>query len=226
MTAVITDIEKCIAEDILTSGLIDIEENCLSITNVDRYVEAGKHEQHDWEIKSGASRAVIMPIYDDEVYKLPLSDCMFDYCKTEKNIYQLAKEQGLEKALLPIKRVTSASQFPIYTQPLAITLEDILYLDEEDQEKYGMCNPSDIEDSFYFEVAESLWIIECQGEDDDYDALLTFWATMVKEYGVDFTKRLDNFLEQGSLGDLHKANIGFSLNNHLPILIDYGGFSG
>lgn len=227
MTTVITDIEKIIAYDILTSGLIEVENNYLDARRFDNYQEEGSYEQYDWNLKSGASRGVIIPINDNEVYKLPFNDCAYDYCELEEEIYKLAEEVNLEDAFLPIKRVTSVSQFPIYAEPLAITLEDVLDLDEDEQEQYEMCNPDDMGDGFYYETAETLKATRIRERQDDYDNVLTFWATMVKTYGADFVKKIDTFLEEKDLlEDLHMGNIGFDIKSSMPVLIDYAGFSG
>ena len=129
----------------------------------------------------------------------------WDYCRLECDIYEKAKEAGLEKYFLKTQCIGWVSSHPIYTQEKADnTLSEVKnYAYEGD---YGMAELKKQHEGLDIYMIDSQWV---------YD--------FIAFYGIDELVKLQDFLRENKIDrDLHSENIGY--RNGKPILIDYSDF--
>lgn len=121
-----------------------------------------------------------------------------DHCRIELNLYENAKQQGVEKAFTEVCYLGLVGGYPVYAYPRV----DMMFSD------------IDLEDS------------SCESDDAsdrvsmDSEHLFEF----LRAYGKAFFNRFVKFLEDFGIDDLHCDNIGYIENN--PVVLDYSGFGG
>ena len=168
----------------------------------------------------GASKLVIVPYDLDYVIKIPFN-CVYDlgevypftsvpfhlenYCQAEEEIYELAKEEELEKIFLPIEYVGEIKTFPVYIQQKASDFMEQDYSSAKSREiilKERNANQYFIPSSLPF-----YWVASCLDQLGSIEKLRRFFY----------------FLEnENVIHDLHPGNIGYC--NQCPVIIDYGGY--
>lgn len=149
---------------------------------------------------------------DDDGYELYEFECApyteegnhWNYCASEMHIYELAKMSGVEKYFLKNDFIGKVKGHPIYLQPFASPLSEEGYRYHKVSHKERI----DIID-------------EC--EEKGVHCFNAIWIKdFILAYGIDELVKLDKFLEDCSLEDLHDGNLGYFEGK--PIIIDYGGF--
>ena len=210
-----------------------------------------KHQlQVDFWFASGASKVVIISDNLDMVIKIPISpytgygSCSYsyhssskwdyetggfrellfypqskeygyDYCRLETELYNLAKEAKLDAAFAEEIHYRMIGNIPIYLQAKAESFdgvtEDAYYhryntLDNNTKEKYKT-----LEDKYY---------------GSNCLPARTFNMALLDHFGIDFLKNLFEFLEVYSIDDLTLNNLGKTVIEGAPVLIDYCGYRG
>lgn len=170
---------------------------------------------------SGVSKAVF--IFDDLeswVIKVPFlfnperNSPRFvrkDPCAVEADVYNEAKEEGIEQYFAGTYFFTEIDELPIYIQERAI------------------CNENDNEDIFYSYASENCdWLsIDCEDEEVCNDTLEEYIENMTEEERIEaifgcYMDSLISFISKRNLNDFHGGNFGFINGN--PVLIDYCGY--
>lgn len=128
----------------------------------------------------------------------------WNYCASEVRLYELAKMSGIEKYFLKNDFLGKIKGHPIYTQPFASPLSEEGY-------RYQKVPREERQDIIY----------ECEEK-----GIYCFNAVWIKDfilaYGIDELIKLDEFLKDCGLEDLHDGNLGYFEGK--PIIIDYGGY--
>ncbi len=129
----------------------------------------------------------------------------WDYCRLECDIYEKAKEAGLEKYFLKTQCIGSVNSHPIYTQEKADnTLFEVKnYAYDGD---FGLPELKKKHEGIDIYMIDPQWV---------YD--------FISFYGIDELVKLQDFLRENKLDrDLHSENIGY--RDGKPILIDYSDY--
>lgn len=188
----------------------------------------------NFSVDAGISKAVIIPYNRDYVIKVPFKgefesgdfykfefadsclplkkrDNLWDYCAAEVELYNLAKEKGVEQFFPETKLLgyTKVEHYPIYVQEQGISFvkrggdAKPALTDVEREEVRKKSNGR----SEYVEIDER-WLKEAL----DY-------------YGAEEINKFLNFLDETGIGDLRDDNIGYDKDDK-PIILDFSGFEG
>ena len=145
--------------------------------------------------------------YEEEYVEFENADfetCEWDYCKTEVNRYNLAKNVGIEKYFAKTECIGMVNHYPIYIQQKAEIFADVKDLNSYSEEKKSSTREKcDKEDLWCF---NECWLSDLL----DYcgDKIFSFFMSFIKDNDFD---------------DLHSSNIGYI--NGVPVLVDYSGFN-
>lgn len=145
--------------------------------------------------------------YEEEYVEFENADfetCEWDYCKTEVNRYNLAKNVGIEKYFAKTERIGMVNNYPIYIQQKAEIFAEVKDLNSYSEEK-----KSSTREKCY---REDLWCFnEC-------------WLSDLLDYcGDRIFSLFMSFLKDNEFDDLHSSNIGYI--DGVPVLVDYSGFN-
>lgn len=184
-----------------------------------------------WDMKNGCTKCVIIPPGGyDYVVKIPFScdsseeddDCEFhsalspltneegwDYCSVEADTYFLAKQEGIDMFFAETRYIGDYNNYPIYVQERC----EGVHKEETDTVK-SPATP-DLK-----RRAEKL--------QDDLSSIYIFTrdflAAALFVYGEELIKKLNNFIEEYAVGDLHTENYGYQYGTFVPIIYDYSGY--
>lgn len=212
----------------LLNGLLDCdfkeltdenyEEKVLSLLDLSVYLGAAE---------AGATKAVLYPLEDsNKVVKIPFQGqkeylysgedktfCSFhgalapnywDYCRVEAEVYIKAKEAGLENYFAKTEFIGYVNGFPIYAQTKVDILIDIMeeksYSEDIKRKTRNTCN------SLNARCFNACWI-----------------SDFLDYYGKETFKKLDRFLKEYGIWDLHGGNLGY-LSNGAPVIVDYSDY--
>ena len=145
--------------------------------------------------------------YEEEYVEFENADfetCEWDYCKTEVNRYNLAKNVGIEKYFAKTECIGMVNNYPIYIQQKAEIFAEVKDLNSYSEEKKSSTREKcDKEDLWCF---NECWLSDLL----DYcgDKIFSFFMSFIKDNDFD---------------DLHSSNIGYI--NGVPVLVDYSGFN-
>lgn len=145
--------------------------------------------------------------YEEEYVEFENADfetCEWDYCKTEVNRYNLAKNIGIEKYFAKTECIGMINNYPIYIQQKAEIFAEVKDLNSYSEEKKSSTREKcDKEDLWCF---NECWLSDLL----DYcgDKVFSFFMSFIKDNDFD---------------DLHSSNIGYI--NGVPVLVDYSGFN-
>lgn len=208
-------LEKC---DFNELNCNNCYENVVSIVNDDISL------QDNWA--AGASKLVLIPPDLDFVIKIPFMGEVgaegfipfagaedlkegWDYCKAEQLKYLEAKEAGLKYLFAETKKIGEVYGYPIYAQPKMEIFFDVK--DDTDYEEYSYERTSNTED-----ICFSLGV----------SCFHKCWLSDFLDYFSEETlKRLNKFLFDKRIHDLHGGNLGYNLRTGVPIIVDYSDFS-
>ena len=145
--------------------------------------------------------------YEEEYVEFENADfetCEWDYCKTEVNRYNLAKNVGIEKYFAKTECIGMVNNYPIYIQQKAEIFAEVKDLNSYSEEKKSSTREKcDKEDLWCFN--------EC-------------WLSDLLDYcGDRIFSLFMSFLKDNEFDDLHSSNIGYI--NGVPVLVDYSGFN-
>lgn len=128
----------------------------------------------------------------------------WDYCLTEYEIYEAAKENGLDIFFPKTEIMGECKSGTIIKQEKVLNFYE--YCPVSEDETIEFVN-SDIK---YYCFADSLWV-----------------AAAIERYGKAMVDKLIDFLENNFpivIEDLHNGNIGFRKNGE-PIILDFSGWN-
>lgn len=128
----------------------------------------------------------------------------WDYCHTDVEIYNLAKEKNIEKYFAEIKLLGYCDKHPIYIQEKCkiFTEKELNSIETEKIKRL-----KEKLNSSSAEYSSSAWLLEFSNR-----------------YGENELKKLTNFLDSFDISDLHKDNLGYNKKGEM-VLIDYSGFN-
>ena len=190
------------------------------------YEELDIGQNFDIEAHSGATRLCLLIDSDygyDYVVKIPYIDRAIDYCAREVEIYEKAKQLGIQEifaecALLEVI-VIEGIEFPIYLMEKV----DGSYWDLD-----GMCFSYYKEKIYDGDVSDDESIIADQYAKELYEEELfeEYELALAASYGEkhDVLKTIRQFIYEESINDLHSGNMG--VVNGKVVLIDYAGYRG
>lgn len=166
----------------------------------------------------GASKLCLVFKKEDFVIKWAREDSwesFNDEAMKECEIYQKAKEQGLEK-LFPL------TEFFGEINGIKFVMQEKIDYSCEDcpritREKYKKISKTATE-KIFTKMQKGFRINSCY--DRDLDSL---WASMVITlYGKKVCKKLCAFIKENRINDLHTSNLGYKKNR--PIILDFSGY--
>lgn len=181
-----------------------------------------------FEMDSGASKLVLIPLEGDYVYKIPLSysgdgilfeelneDGYHDFCEVEVDRCLEIKHAGFGDFIAKEEYVDFINGLSIYKMEKAVPFDETRkYLSNS---SVGLSNNYNsiykrLNSSSYSESAANVTSIPIE------------WMNiLVEKQGLLRTTDFFNYLiENGWDDDLHSGNVGFINNN--PVLIDYSGY--
>lgn len=212
-------------------GVHSESDSCVEVEDIGSYIFNCRKAEDElveglW-VATGATKMVIGSNELDYVLKVPFqgswwneyseddngnefSECCFsdfyynDYCYIETEVYERAKEYGVEAIFAKVEFVKDLDcGIPVYRQPRA----------ESSYKTGGSTTPSKAAINY--------------AEEHRYDTpFKVHWSAQVIEvYGQDFFDRLIQFLDNDDFAgsDLHDGNYGYTPEG-LPIIMDYAGY--
>ena len=158
----------------------------------------------------GATKLVIIDDDNDWVLKIPFCDKACDYCALEAENYKKAVEAGVEEGFAACYFLMEYEGAPCYIMEKVSCDEETV---ESDFYEIGSNKFSDEmnEDEIYSYLGS-------MDGDEIVDQLLEFY------YDEGFLKKVNIFLSQNKINDLHTGNVGY--RGEQLVLTDYSGFRG
>lgn len=187
----------------------------------------------DYEISTGATKAVIVPKNEDYVLKIPFAgDCDWDdqpreyneetgeyeydddwdafqpfeiedYCKVELENYQNSIVEGLNMCFAAIEFLGNAGEFPVYMQE---KVETFWYSNSRKRHS-----------------AEEVKKLKASYTNADLERIPAEWAIdFIEAYGEEKFIEFLIFTMDYHINDLHGDNVAY--RNGKPVLSDYSGF--
>jgi hypothetical protein len=128
----------------------------------------------------------------------------WDYCEAEVRYYDNAKESCIEDYFAKTWLIGTVHGHPIYAQARAEMFEGSTSTREYPKEKAKT--------------------VSDYCHDMNYHCFNDWWlADFVDFFGMEALDKLQNFLENEGIEDLHDGNIGYVAG--VPVLIDYAGYN-
>lgn len=168
----------------------------------------------DLQFACGETRYCLIHRSWDKVIKIPrLGYASKDYSEIECNNYTKAKALGIEKIFLPCEYwCTLDCGCPVYVQDKFTTDHRSMY---DAERKVNMDKVSKIIScKIYFKVKRAL------PSDRIYDD--AWLARAYQIYGKQFFRKLEKFLRENRINDLHAKNVGWKGTQ--PIILDFAGY--
>lgn len=174
-------------------------------------------------LKAGRTKGVI--IYNDEraparsfVLKVPFdindlteTPLSYDYCKLEVYNYQAAVQDGVEDffvetSFLDFLQDKTGRPLPVYLQEQALTFTEVHSSYKSSLHSYSRLQSFT---SKYAGTTElpSIWL-------EDF----------ITYYGEEQFDTLGTFIEQAGINDLHRGNVGYTIDTMAPVIFDFSGF--
>lgn len=127
----------------------------------------------------------------------------WDYCHVETQIYELAKEKGLEEFFAKTEKIYDWDEIPIYVQPRCVSFW------ESEGQHYSSENSKQLSkkilnDKWYHRIPEE------------------WFSVIIEMYGREKAEKFLDFIMDLELCDLHDSNVGYCGNR--PVIIDYAEF--
>ena len=198
-------------------------------TNITPYLD------EEYEICHGVSKVVLVPADGDYVIKIPFNgtyescyddngdfedeiwnefynapeECGWDYCATEVEVYEKAKEYNVECFFVKTELLCTSKNFhPIYIQEKAKTRNSVA--------RDELMKPSEKSLKEYKEKYKKDFGSMGVLRDEEWIALC------LDKYNIDIVERFVNFLNDNAFvnWDMHGENYGFRLDM-TPCLIDF-----
>lgn len=148
---------------------------------------------------------------DDDGYFYSLDPIDFgDYCKMEVEIYQRAREEGLEEVFAAEEKLGEIDDFSIYCQVKA--------------ESFEYYSSSSVNSTDPQKLENAKTIIDSYQNAGEYVFNKTWLADVLIAFGAEYLQRLFDFLEKERISDLHRGNLGYI--DTIPVIFDYASFDG
>ena len=198
------------------------------IHNVIDFMDSTIFPHSYWD--SGATKLVLTPPKEDFVIKIPLcglpnnnfirsyndeepeyyrfenaeEPCGWNYCEVEVLKYALAKEAGLGHLFAETRLVGYVHDYPIYIQPKAKIFcnERCSYSREKREKTIDTCDDLNV---YCFHAS---WL-----------------SDFLEWFSPETLQKLDDWLINNHVRDLHGGNLGYSLLTGQPIIVDYSDFN-
>lgn len=181
-----------------------------------------------FEMDSGATKLVLIPLEGDYVYKIPLSysddgvlfeelneDGYHDFCEVEVDRCLEIKHAGFGDFIAKEEYVDFINGLSIYKMEKAVPFDET----RKYFRKYSSDSSSSSCDSIYERLNSSSY----SGSANATSIPIEWMNILVQKQGLLRTIDFFNYLiKNGWDNDLHSGNIGFINNN--PVLIDYSGY--
>lgn len=197
-------------------NLLDISDT-MNFDDVNSKIK--KHGLKDTVLcRSGASKLCLVFKKEDFVLKWTRNSIwepFNDEAMRECEVYQKAKEQGLEMFFPLTKFFGEINEVKFVLQEkIDYSCEDC---SRETREKYKSISKTATEKIFN-KMQKGFRINK--GYDKELDSL---WAKMVIVlYGKKVCKKLCDFIRENQINDLHTSNLGYKKNH--PIILDFSGY--
>lgn len=184
-----------------------------------------------WDYEYGASKLVIIPKHLDFVVKIPFGavgyyddddnyccdpferayyaeedDYGWDYCRSEAEYYDLAREAGISFFFAKTTYIGDICGVPIYVQEKIEIQEDVWRSHTDNQRTDSR------------EKVEKMGLWGCGLNDD-------FLTELFDYYSDDEVAALFKFIRTYHLGDLTDSNVGYDPVTGAPVLSDYSDFN-
>ena len=192
----------------------------------------GEHDKfYEIEVHSGLFKTCLASASATHVIKYGTSnnrDIERDY-----KIYQEAKKYGIDKIFLPLEFLyQNVHGVKFFIQPKFVDT-----VQSGNSSCPSKCSNQDCDCdhcNFYISPSHTRAILKNHSSkinrkklkdafDSFYDCVDFEWfARAVEFYGFQFIYKLNKFLCENDVSDLHEGNIGY-MTNERPVLIDYGG---
>lgn len=157
----------------------------------------------------GATKVVFWEDGSDVVFKMGFREFGEDYCETEAENFQKAKDAGLDKFFASTEYLTTFRGIKVYVSERA----------EVSYEKLSSDLYSHLKESGYEDREIDNYIDEVDNDNEFFEELLPYYVDSDK-----LTQDLLYFIEVNRINDLHSNNIGY-LGDRM-VLIDYSGYRG
>lgn len=170
-----------------------------------------KHEKlfnESFYIAHGLTKAVIVIKETGFVVKIPFSNLREDYCKEELSIYCLACDCGVSDVFARCEEF-----FSITKDNKTVDFYIMEYVEASEKRTSNF-----IKENYPF-------ISDCYTTEEDNveeDAVLELLRQLLGKEKYD---RVNNFLEEEEINDLHGGNVGWNKDGEL-VLCDYSGYMG
>lgn len=207
---------QSLADNCLT--LID-EEGLFSDSFCDGFDNiAQKLNDFHIEIRTGATKGVIVPDDVNFVFKIPFleneegQEYRYDYCDLEVCHYLRAKNQCLDNFFCQTVyfddiKTSCGSRIPVYIQAKATSFSDLYDYDDKMPWNYPR-----------------KYLTKKAATYTGTDRLPLLWISdFLEVYGEDNFDALGKFLDASDINDLHAANVGYN-EDAFPIIFDFSGF--
>lgn len=192
----------------------------------------------DWDTSSGCTKCVIIPPnnydyvikipfthdyweddYDEEEEdKFPLEGaylCMsdeytWDYCAAEAELSELAIKAEVADFFALTELVTEWNNYPIYVQEKCDGLSKTPEEDAKSPVTRELCDEANRIQS----KSSSLWPLSTN-----------FLAAGLFLYGEEALMKLNNFIADYAIQDLHNGNYGYAAGTFVPKIYDFSGYN-
>lgn len=156
----------------------------------------------------GASKVAIIDEDNDWVLKIPFCNKSRDYCEIEAENYQKAVKEGVEEPFAECYFLMEYESAPCYIM-----------------EKVN-CDEEAVESDFYEIGSDKLSGQMSEDEISDYlysmDTGEILGLLLESYYEVGFLQKVNAFLSENSINDLHMANLGY--RGDKLVFVDYSGY--
>lgn len=160
------------------------------------------------EIRTGATKCVIVLPDNDWVLKIPFNDCCTEHCELEAKNYSIAVNEGYSHYMAECCYLMDYEYLPCYIMRKAEVGFDLLQ-DDMFSRLYEQSND--------YEYATENSAFNCSGDEYVEDLFRL-------HYGNEAVDDLYEFLDDNEIGDLHTGNVGY-VDGRL-VFIDYSGYMG
>ena len=190
-----------------------------------------------WDASSGCTKCVIIPPKEyDYVIKIPFThdfweDCdsdeedkypfegaylpisegtSWDYCAAEAELSELAIEEGVADFFALTEYLCSWYNFPIYVQEKCDSMNRGMDVEVKSPVTRELCDKANRIKS----KTSSLWPLDTN-----------FLAAGLFLYDENALMKLNNFISEYSISDLHNGNYGYAAGTFVPKIYDFSGYN-
>lgn len=144
----------------------------------------------------------------------------WDYCQSEAEYYEVAKQYGIDEMFAETRLIGYVNGYPVYAQERC---EPLCEVDESN------CYSKNISDELvasYDSVLREKCSKSTYQHDPKYGWKLDreFELAIADTYSLKTLLGFFDFFEHETVGDFHRANIGFFRDSHKPCVFDYSGY--